>query len=83
MHSPWLLTHVTTFLTASCEGFQTLILGGREEIWVRKEVERTVVPERKDARAGVRVTKARSKEVRNTAEAMSREENDKQKNRAS
>jgi len=48
---------------------------------VRKEVEKTVVPERKDARVEDRVTKARSKEVRNIAEAMSREESDIQKNR--
>lgn len=48
---------------------------------MRKEVEKTVVPARKDARAVDRVTKARSKEVKNTAEAMSREESDNPKNR--
>jgi len=45
-------------------------LGGREKIWVKKEVEKTVVPEKKGARAGVRVTKVRSKEAGNIAEAM-------------
>ena len=44
-------------------------------------MEKTVVPEREDARAGDRVTKALSKEVGNTAEAMSIEESDIQKNR--
>jgi len=42
-------------------------------------VEKTVVPERKDVGAGARVTKARSKEVGNTAEAMSKDEKDNQK----
>ena len=53
----------------------------REKIWVRKEVEKIVVPERKDARAGARVTKARSKEAKNTGEAMSREGGDNRRNR--
>jgi len=46
---------------------------------VRREVGKTVVPKRKGARAGLRVTKARSKEVRNTAEAMSKDGNDNEK----
>ena len=37
-------------------------------------MEKTVVPEREDARAGDRVTKALSKEVGNTDEAMSIED---------
>jgi hypothetical protein len=48
---------------------------------VRREVEKTVVPERKGARVGARVTKARSKEVGNTAEAMSKGAKDKQRSR--
>ncbi len=42
-------------------------------------MEKTVVPERKGARVGARVTKARSKEVGNTAEAMSKGGNDNEK----
>lgn len=39
-------------------------------------MEKTVVPERKGARVVPRVTKARSKEVGNTGEAMSKDGND-------
>ena len=42
-------------------------------------MEKTVVPERKGARAVPRVTKARSKEVRNTAGVMSKDGNDNEK----
>jgi hypothetical protein len=58
-------------------------LYGREKVWVRREVEKTVAPERKDARVGDRVTKVRSREVRNTAEAMSKDESDNEKTRGS
>jgi len=46
---------------------------------VKREVEKTVVPERKGARAGLRVTKARSKEAGNTAGAMSKDGNENEK----
>jgi len=49
-------------------------LGGREKTWVRREVEKTVVPERKGAKVGTRVTKDRSKEAGNTAEVMWKDE---------
>ena len=42
-------------------------------------MEKTVVPERKGARAVPRVTKARSKEVRNTAGVMSKDGNNNEK----
>ena len=44
-------------------------------------MEKTVVPERKGARAGVRVTKARSKEAGNTDEAMRKDAKNNQKTR--
>jgi len=56
-------------------------LGEREKTWVRREVGKTVVPERKGVRAGPRVTKARSKEVGNTAEAMLKDAKDNQRSR--
>lgn len=43
--------------------YETPMLGGRGKIWVKKEVERTVAPERKDAGVETRVTRARSKEA--------------------
>ncbi len=53
---------------------EPLTLSGREKTWVRKEVEKTVAPEGKGARAGVQVTMARSKEAGNIAEAMWKDE---------
>lgn len=58
---------------------EPLALGEREKTWVRREMEKTVVPERKGAKVGDRVTKVRSKEAGNTAEVMWKGEKGKHK----
>jgi len=51
-----------------------LHLGGREMTWVRREVAKTVVPVKKDARVVPRDMTVRSREVKNIAGVMWKEE---------